>query len=269
MRYRGLRAGILATALMMLGWGGAPLRALADTLVADLSDNTIEITSDFHGRDLVLFGAIDRSTTPLTQEQIDQGIRDVVIVIRGPGVTAPLVVRKKKRIGGIWANAESVVFTNVPDYYFVAASRDFEDIAPADVFRRNEIRTHNLTMKPVNADLTDEELATYRDAIIRNKTRDNLFYEKPGGVVFLDKTLFRANIKIPANVSVGVYRTEVYLFVNGRIVSVQRKPLYINKIGFDRSIYEFAIDWPFFYGLLAVIFALLAGWLASLVFRQE
>ncbi len=244
-------------------------KAEADSLVADLSENTIAITSNFTGKNLVLFGAIDRSTTLSTGNLNEQASRDVIVVISGPNNQTPITVRHKKRVGGIWVNTNSILFTGVPDYHFVASSRNFDDIASDEIFRRNEIRPQNIKIKSVDIELDEETLNTYRNAIIRNKSRDKLFYEKQGGVEFLDETLFRANVEIPAHISVGIYNTKVFLVSDGRVISVQSKSLYINKTGFERSIYEFAYDSPFFYGLLAVVFALFAGWMASLVFHQD
>ncbi len=259
---------ISCAAILTAMWFSAH-RVAADSLVADLSENIVAITSNFTGKNLVLFGAIDRNTALSTNRLDEQASRDVIVIISGPNNQTPITVRHKERVGGVWVNTKSVVFDGVPDYYFVAASRNFADIASSEVFRRNEIRPENLKMNPVDAELDEEALNAYRTAIIRNKKREQLFYEKQGGVEFLDDTLFRANVTIPANISVGIYSTKVFLISDGRIISVQSKSLDINKTGFERSIFEFAYDSPLFYGLLAVVFALIAGWAASLAFRQE
>jgi len=243
--------------------------AAADSLVADLSENSIAISSNFTGKNLVLFGAIDRSSVLSTNKLNEQATRDVVVVISGPNRPVPITVRHKQRVAGVWVNTTAITFDGVPDYYFVAANRAFEDIAAPEIFKRNQILPENLKIHPIRTELDEAALNTYRTAIIRNKIREKLYYEKETGVQFLDETLFRANVKIPANISVGIYNTKVYLISNGRVISVQSKLLDINKTGLERSIFEFAFDSPFFYGLLAVFIALIAGWVASLVFRQD
>ena len=255
-----LGAGLFALAMSLMP-------AKADNLVADLSENIIAITSNFSGKQLVLFGAIDRSATSLTEDPDVDGLRDIIVVIRGPN--RPVMVRRKERVAGIWVNTQNIEFDGVPGYYFVAASRAFEDVAPPAVYRRLQIRPRNLRMNPKNLLLEVDQLQAYREAIIRNKQKADLFFEEPGGVKFLDKTLFRATVKIPANVPVGRYKTEVYLLRDGEVIGIQSKALSINKTGIERSIYEFAYDSPFAYGLLAVLFALMAGGIGSLLFRER
>ncbi len=240
---------------------------IADNLVTDLSENLIAITSNFTGKQIVFFGTIDRDATSLTENPGLEGPRDVIVVIRGP--REPITVRHKERIFGVWANVGGIDFDGVPGYYFVASNRDFEATATRAVFLRHQIGVENLRITPMSDELDQESLDDYKSAIIRSKRKENLFIEEPGGVQFLDGNLFRANVEIPANVPVGIYRTEVYLVQGGNVVSVQSKPLYIDKTGIERNIYEFAYDRPASYGIAAVLFALMSGWVASWVFRQN
>ena len=53
------------------------------------------------------------------------------------------------------------------------------------------------------------------------------------------RTLFRARIPVPAAVPPGLYRAEVYLFQGGTVVSAQSSPLFIDKTGFERRLYDF------------------------------
>jgi len=253
--------------LLLMYLTALPTVARADSLVSDISESQIAITSNFTGKRLVLFGAISREATDENQVEADEGIRDVIVVIRGP--REDLVVRKKERVAGVWVNTDGIEFEDVPSYYFIAASRDFEAIAEPIVYRRNALGPRYLRFKPKIEELSQEERTEYQEAIIRNLENSGLFFEVAGGVQFLDRTLFRTTVDLPANVPDGTYSTKVYLLKNGKVVSVQSKPLYINKTGLERSIFEFAQDDPLAYGILAVLFAFLAGWLASLMFRQD
>jgi hypothetical protein len=66
----------------------------------------------------------------------------------------------------------------------------------------------------------------------------------------------------------GQYNVEVYLFRDGDVVSVQSTPFFIDQIGLERRIYNFAHNSPFYYGLFAVFMALLFGWAASVLMRR-
>ena len=61
----------------------------------------------------------------------------------------------------------------------------------------------------------------------------------------------------------------VYLIREQEVVSAQTTPLLVSKAGFGADVYEFAYNHSAAYGAIAVIIAVVAGWLASLVFRKS
>ena len=250
MRAAGLALGAAVVAFSL---GHAPGARAVETLVADLSSYRISITSNFQGADVLLFGATE-------------GGGDVVVVVRGP--TEDLVVRRKRRVAGIWVNRGAIKFTDVPSYYAVAATRALDEALSESQRRRLQIGTRYLAMRPSEAGLDDAEVDRYREALTRNKERDRLFHEAPGTVAFLDSTLFRTKVHFPANAPVGRYNAEVYLVRDGQIITAQSTPLFISKSGVERALFDFADRRPASYGILAVILAALAGWLASVVFRR-
>jgi len=70
-------------------------------------------------------------------------------------------------------------------------------------------------------------------------------------------------------VPTGSYLIEVLLVRNGRVVSAQTTPLIVSKIGLGADIFEFAHRHAAAYGVVAIVSALLAGWLAHLAFRRS
>jgi uncharacterized protein (TIGR02186 family) len=248
---RRVAAGLGTVALTLLvAAHGAP--AQENPLITDLSSHLISITSSFTGTDLLLFGAVE-----------EHG--DVIVVVRGP--QQPLVVRRKDRVLGIWMNREAVGFANVPGYYAVAANRPIEDIASPNLLARLQIGTENLRFAATTP-IDDTDLVPYRDAVMRNKVRDGLYQDNAGRVVFLGPKLFRVRVGFPAKVPVGTYQAEVYLVRDDQVISAQATPLFINKFGVEREIYDFAHEQPLAYGVAAVALALTAGWLAAVFLRR-
>ena len=80
--------------------------------------------------------------------------------------------------------------------------------------------------------------------------------------------LFRIHFTFPSNVPPGTYRARVYEIGKGKIISEGFSKLSIRKAGLEERIYETAQDSPWLYGILAVVLALLSGWLAGAVFRR-
>jgi len=235
--------------------------ARADDLVSGLSTDLIQITSNFTGTDIVLFGAIEP-----TEEAGPAKDQDLVIVIRGPQVD--MMVRRKKRILGVWVNSEQVAFTGLPGYYFLASTRPLDDIASLPTQQRFRLGTSSLEAS-TKGRITADEAAAFRAAAIRDRKREHLYWESPSGIDFLSRTLFRARIPVPAAVPPGEYRAEVYLFQSGTVVSAQSSPLFIDKSGFERRVYNYAYQASFAYGFAAVLMAIAFGWAGFLVFRQR
>jgi len=215
--------------------------AYAEPLTADLSSNLISITSSFTGADLILFGT--RS-----------GKGDVVVVIRGPA--SAQVVRHKTRINGIWVNSAGLTFINVPGFYAVAANRALHFVGAP------ELRLDTA------APAATEDRRLFREALIRNLRRQRLFQPFLGNITFLGDTLFRTNVEIPVNAPVGGYDVDFFLLRDGKLIAQQSAALFINKAGFERTIFDLANNRPAVYGLIAILLALMGGWIAATVFRR-
>lgn len=246
----------------------APARG--DQLVTDLSEYQIAIRSNFTGTQILLFGAVE-ARTPGSRD-IN---RDIIVVVQGP--VRPMTVRKKEPVGGIWVNHDSVTYPSVPGYYAIASTRPLEVTAPPETLKALRIGIENISPGTPIAESIDgniqilppEEETAFWKALIRNQRRDGLYFNLPGGVTFLGQTLFRATVDIPANVPVGLYTAKVYLLQEGRVIDTISSPLYIDKRGLERFIYRMAHSDPLLYGLVAVLVAAFAGWLASAIMGRR
>jgi uncharacterized protein (TIGR02186 family) len=245
------RQGLLALLALLLS---PPLLSTplgAQPLVADLTDHLIGITTGFTGTSVVLFGSTD-------------GTGDVVVVVRGP--TREMVVRRKSRVGFIWINTREATFTEVPSFYAIASSRPMGDITTPTMRGLHQLGLDNLrfgTSGRVRGDISD-----FRAALIRTQQREALFADTVGKVDFRGDRLFRTTVQFPSNVPTGTYLVEVFLIRDKEVVSGQTTPLVISKVGVDAEIYEFADRRSALYGIVAVFGAMMAGWLASLLFRS-
>jgi uncharacterized protein (TIGR02186 family) len=228
-------------------------------LVTDISSHLISVTSDFTGTELLLFGATE---TGAEFNYSDHG--DVIIVVRGP--EEKVVVRRKDRIAGIWINADSIEFSKVPSFYALVSTKPVTSITSGNVLKRLKIGPTRLSFQSTE---DTEASKPFQEAIIRKKTEESLYSDQETDIHFLGNTLFRTNIEFPANVPVGNYVAEFYLFRGGDLISAQTSPLFIKKSGLGRNIYDFAQDYPALYGIAAILVALFAGWLASAIFRKD
>lgn len=231
-----------------------PLRIVyGQPLVADLSQHLIGVNAGFTGAELLLFGALDSSKG-----------NDVVVVIRGP--VSDRLVRKKSRVGFVWANTKEVRFLEVPSFYYVATSKPMAQIASRKVLDSLQIGFSGLVLKQETSVFADRK--GYRDGLIRNLRTDKLYHEGQGTIKIMKDKLFRVGVTFPSNVPTGTFSVTTYLFDQGRVVNVQVTPLEVSKVGMEARLYEFAHKYSALYGIGAIIVALLSGWLAGAIFRK-
>jgi len=105
----------------------------------------------------------------------------------------------------------------------------------------------------------------FKAAFQRLKEKDGLYVHADYGVGFVGRSLFRASIRLPANVPVGPLAARTYLFHDGELLSAQTTRVVLRRSGLERIVYDMAFEYPAAYGALSVVFAaavsLLASWL--------
>ena len=259
---RAFQSALLALALAFFNSPAGTQVPNPEGIQIGLSTDVVSISSDFTGADLTIFGALD-NIDPLVARQSRY---DVIVVLEGPA--RPVVVRRKDRILGMWINAQSETFVNVPVSYSVATTRALQDITDPRTYRQLSLGADNIYLQPAEQDdpVTIDE---FTDALRARKIATGLFNVRVGGVEFLSQNLFRATVALARNVPVGTHKARAFLFKSGVFIRESSAQLAIVKSGFEESIFRFSRDYSFVYGVLAVALAILTGWMGSLVFRRE
>lgn len=230
----------------------------ARELVVDLSEPVVRVTTGFTGSKLLLYGHA-------------AGPGDVIVVVRGP--QADKTVRKKERIVGIWANRGAMTFNAVPGFYTISSNKPIAEILGGEQRAYHQIGTDYLPLAAEEESLdpgpSRREVIAYREALIRNMERDGLFSTQTGNLLFLGNGLFRTRIAFPANVPIGTYGIDVYLVRDNEVVAFETTLLSVRKFGLEAEIYDLAQRHSLAYGVLAILIAAGAGWIASAAFRKS
>ncbi len=233
------------------------LPATAGELAVDLSESVVPITASFDGTDLLLFGTADAKA-------------DIIVIVRGP--THNQLVRRKERVFGVWANGPEMVFIDVPSYYFIASNRPIEDIVPPETARLHQIGYEDIVLNPlkksISAGLDESAYDDFRKALLRVKQEQGLYRRLIGNVHFKDDKLFRTVLQFPNNIPVGSYTVDVLVFRDGEIADEKTTIIGVKKIGIEAEVYDFAHRHALPYGVLAILLAAMAGWLANILFRK-
>lgn len=256
----GLLLAACALAFCMLA---AKMPARAETLLATLSTHRIAITSNYTGDQVTVFGVIERDGR--TTGRGDP--YDIVVTVRGP--QRMLIVREKERVGPIWINRNQRRFPDRSVYLSVSSNRPLAEIISETGARKERIGLANAQRAPSLTAEYDLDLSRFREALIRIMADKGLYREDDRGVTFLSPTVFRAPVEVPALAPTGSYEIEVVLYTGGVALARQTTHFEVVKTGIEQSLAVGAHDWPLLYGLATVLFSLVFGWLATVIFRRD
>jgi len=231
----------------------------AEQVVAGLSDNSVSITTSFDGSEILIYGAIRREV-PIPDDQLD-----VIVTVEAP--SQPLTVWRKQRRFGIWVNTERVEVGAAPSYYAVASTAPLDQILLPGWDSRYRISLSQ-ALRAFSGAPEVQDVTAFTEAMIRLRENDGHYRLDEAGVELAEDTLFRADIRLPANLLEGDYKTRIFLLRDGQVVDVHRAAIQVRKVGLERWLYNLAYDQPMLYGLMSLAVAVFAGWGASAAFRK-
>ena len=229
--------------------------AYGTALIIDSSTSEVKVSSSFIGTDVMVFGTANDKD-------------DIIVVITGPTETA--IVRKKGRVSGIWINKEKLEFREIPGFYAIASTRPLSEITETDELKKQKIGIHNvITTASLNS--KDENIKTFKsfkDALVRGQKTKGLYLDMPLTIDVVSKRLFKTTFHFPNNMTTGIYTVKVFSFQKKRLVSMVSKTISVEKIGIGADVFKFAKEQSALYGLLAILIAVVSGWIASVIFRK-
>jgi len=229
-----------------------------ESIVTGLSQNKVQITTDFDGSDILVYGAVKRDAPA------PAGAMDVIITLEGP--SSPLVVRRKQKVMGIWLNGASVQIANAPSFYAVTATGPVDDIlSQTDDLRFGITLDRRINTKEISINTMD--FPEYTEALHRIRVQSNQYQMATVSVQLVDQTLFRTDFALPANVTEGNYKVRLFILRGGQVVDSQERFINVRKTGLERDLTNLAHQQPLIYGLLSLVMAAVAGWAASAGFR--
>ena len=220
----------------------------------DISEDNIKIETNFTGKEVIIFGILNDG-------------QETIMTIKGPQKNA--VIQKKERILGFWFNTKQITYNEIPSVFFIASSKNIEDILPASTIIKEELSFNYLLENKTSQRnfISDVSLENWKDNFVRINKNKNLF--KKYNVEKIDNKLFQTRIFFPAKSIPGEYKVNVYQIQNNLILNNKEKIITLKKSGVGSQIYNFAHNNAAAYGLFAIIFAIMSGFLAATLFRRS
>ena len=220
----------------------------------DISEDNIKIETNFTGKEVIIFGILNDG-------------QETIMTIKGPQKNA--VIQKKERILGFWFNTKQITYNEIPSIFFIASSKNIEDILPASTIIKEELSFNYLLENKTSQRnfISDVSLDNWKDNFVRINKNKNLF--KKYNVEKIDNKLFQTRIFFPAKSIPGEYKVNVYQIKNNLILNNKEKIITLKKSGVGSQIYNFAHNNAAAYGLFAIIFAIMSGFLAATLFRRS
>lgn len=237
----------------------APQLAAQEEIVAGLSQNRVQITTNFDGSAILVYGAIKRDagsaqTSPLA----------VVVTVKGPDTA--LTIRKKDRVAGIWLNRDSVGITAAPSFYAVATSMSLSQaLSETDDLRYKITLPHLIQAIGISGEAENSQ--DFVTALERIRTAQGRYRVQENSVQLVENTLFRADVTLPPDLVEGNYSVRMFITRDGKVLDEKETTIFVRKAGLERFLFNLAQQQPFLYGLIALAIAALAGWAASELFR--
>jgi len=220
----------------------------------DISENNIKIETNFIGKEVIIFGILNDD-------------QETIMTIKGPEKNA--LIQKKERILGFWFNTKKITYNQIPSIFFIASSNEIEDILPTSTIIKEELSFDYLLENKTSQRnfISDISLDTWKSNFVRIKKNKNLFKEYE--IENIDNKLFQTRIFFPAKSIPGEYKVNVYQIKDNLILNNKEKVITLIKSGIGNQIYNFAHKNAAAYGLFAIIFAVLSGFLAATLFRRS
>lgn len=233
-----------------------PMHAKADDkgdLILDAALDQVDITTGFNGAHLVVYGV----------KRVDG---ELAIVVRGPEKYH--TVRKKAQLMGVWMNVEAIEFKNVASYYDYAVSANETKLADVSVMQENKVGLNALNFE-ADADEDPKEALIFHESLIRLQQSKGLLPLEARPVRYLDDGFFKVVFDLPANVPIGLYQIEGFVFNEGDIVANDVVDLKVGQVGLSAEIYEFAHTKPWLYALLILFLASSSGLFAHFAMKKD
>jgi hypothetical protein len=195
------------------------------------------------------------------------------VAFRIVGPREELALMRKGRVGGLWMNVQQIHFKNLPKAYLLWTSEKLASLEAEGAekpMKLNYLSVLSNSLEPPN----QEEGSLLLKELIKLKEADKLYHIFEGTVRIkpLEKETWDqadALLELPPKIYPGSYALELMAFNKGNGRLLHSSTLEVKLVGFPALISGLAMGKGLWYGILAVLIALVSGLLIGIVFSSK
>jgi Putative transmembrane protein (Alph_Pro_TM) len=226
----------------------------AESVTLQLTPDVVEISSFYQGRNVALTGTLPAGL-------------DAVVEVMGP-TTEEHLMRKGRR-GPLWMNVGQIKVDGAPSIYIVLTTA-------ADLLGKGQSASSwgfpaLLQHLSLSGDLQENEHALFKKQFLELKESQKLYAAAPGDLKLAPAGDGRQKITgkfwLPSNLKPDTYKVCLTTVREGQAVDRVCTDLPVQMVGFPAFSMTMAYQHAALYGLLAVLIAIVVGFIMGYLFK--
>ncbi|MGC9224402.1 MAG: TIGR02186 family protein [Terracidiphilus sp.] len=209
------------------------------------------------------------------------------VVVTIEGTERDEIFDRKGRVGPIWLTVDKIHVQHAPSVFLRFSSAEISSLLDAEEIQKYRLGEAAImdqvrVLSHCKCSLTDRTRQSgvndtvpdpaYTRALISDflklKEHEGRYEEHPGSVHIVAAnagTNYALEFEWPKNIAPGRYRVTVYACRDRRVVAQSATMLHVEEVGFPAYMAMMASAKPWEYGAVAVLAAVLAGFLTDLI----
>jgi hypothetical protein len=214
---------------------------ITNNIIADISQNHIQITPRFNGVDVLIFGMLKQ---PLTKNE------NLTITVEGP--KQKINVKRKEKTFGFWLSGTNIEFKNIPTFYaFTSTNAD-------STLKQWQPQQYNFP-KPKQ---------DFWEGFLSLQEQENRYQYLQSPIEIIDNQLFRTTISLPSHTPIGIYKINLAIAKNKDIIAEKNSEFMIEKVGIEKQLDRAASHQPILNAIAMIAIAIFWGFCASYMFKK-
>ena len=244
--------------------------ALAVLFVAAFSTGASAFLTTKANHDHITIGFFYSGSEVKVSGLSDPGL-DYVITVTSPEGHQTLK-RKGKVVGALWMNVGELKCDKVPNLYFVQSSKNLDELLPAGEEERYVLGypalEKHMDIEPVK---DQAEKDKWFSEFVKYKESKKLFFTASGNFQISNadgKQAYDMKFKWPYQAPPGDYLVTVYAVKDKKVVEQATSKVNVEQVGTVKTLAGMAKNQSAFYGVLAILTAIGAGFGVGIIFGK-